>query len=517
MIKRFPILRLLALAVALTGAAFIVLSLVDHDGRAESGGGSRHGRPTHDAGRAQDALRARAHSPAPVTAEVSLGRLRPVGPRPAVVPRVLDRVLDVAAVGASPRAARAGSRPHPRPRRPAPGAAHRRRLGRPYVLGPPLPADAAVGVRARTVLGPLRRVARAPGPVASDSRPQSRHGILAEGGALGGAARHDLPRRSIIGFEIGNEPDIYDRWSWVQQLGHPQAGTPFLPRRLSAARYLADFRAYAHALVRVAPRIPLVGPALANPQTNFNWLAGLITGAHPGLGLVSAHRYPYSACVRRTAPRVSVDCEGPERERDGGSRADGHPVRSARRALRFAVPSHRDQLRDVRRRARDQRHVRHRPVGTGRTVRTDEGGRRRRERARPRVCGQRRLCPQAVRLPRPAAHVRPDPVHAHDRTRARRLVPLRLRIAPSLDLKAWGVRLRNGRLHVLLLDKGPRPVSVRLRLPGRGDAWVQRLDGAVGAGRVRGHARRPASRRGQVAGSAVASASSSPRPAAPTR
>jgi hypothetical protein len=56
-----------------------------------------------------------------------------------------------------------------------------------------------------------------------------------------------------------------------------------------------------------------------------------------------------------------------------------------------------------------------------------------------------------------------------------RLVPLNLHTSSAVNLKAWGVRLRGGGLHVLLLDKGVRPLSVRLALPGRGVASVQRL------------------------------------------
>jgi hypothetical protein len=55
------------------------------------------------------------------------------------------------------------------------------------------------------------------------------------------------------------------------------------------------------------------------------------------------------------------------------------------------------------------------------------------------------------------------------------LVPLHLAARASLQLKAWGVRVRGGGLHVLLIDKGRQPVNVSLRVPGRGAATVQRL------------------------------------------
>ena len=42
--------------------------------------------------------------------------------------------------------------------------------------------------------------------------------------------------------------------------------------------------------------MPLVGPVVANPDPP-EWISSLLSAPHPGLGAVSAHRYPYSACV----------------------------------------------------------------------------------------------------------------------------------------------------------------------------------------------------------------------------
>jgi hypothetical protein len=55
------------------------------------------------------------------------------------------------------------------------------------------------------------------------------------------------------------------------------------------------------------------------------------------------------------------------------------------------------------------------------------------------------------------------------------LVPLDLHAQSSLHLKAWAVRSGTGQLHVLLIDKGPKPVRVRLRIPAQGRAMVERL------------------------------------------
>jgi hypothetical protein len=477
MLKRFPIPRLLALAVALIAAAFTVLSHVDHDGRAQIGGSSSRRStsiPTPTRAGHRTLRRAPTQVPAPAAAEVSLATSAPsvrVPPSflgfsteywtlPLWEPHraLLERALALIHVpGDQRQVLRIGgdSADHtfwdPRFRRMPPWA---------FRVGPSWVHFAASLVRRdrlRLILD-LNLVTGSSPKAASWAR----------------VARHDLPRRSIIGFEIGNEPDIYDRWSWVQQLGHPQTGMPFLPRRLSAARYLADFRAYAHALVRVAPRIPLVGPALANPQTNFNWLAGLITGAHPGLGLVSAHRYPYSACVRHTAraypsiAKVLSDnaTAGLARtvipsvqlaERSGlpfrlteinSVTCGGVPGISDTFATALWAP---DALFELMKAGVDGANVHVRAYAFNAAFALKQSG----FHARPLLYGlilfTRTIGPGA------------------------RLVPLHLRTPSTHNLKAWGVRLRNGRLHVLLLDKGPRPVSVRLNLRAGGTASVERL------------------------------------------
>jgi Glycosyl hydrolase family 79 C-terminal beta domain len=56
-----------------------------------------------------------------------------------------------------------------------------------------------------------------------------------------------------------------------------------------------------------------------------------------------------------------------------------------------------------------------------------------------------------------------------------RLVPVHLAAPAALHLKAWAVRIDGGLVHILLIDKGPRPARLRLRLPLTGAATVQRL------------------------------------------
>ncbi len=55
-----------------------------------------------------------------------------------------------------------------------------------------------------------------------------------------------------------------------------------------------------------------------------------------------------------------------------------------------------------------------------------------------------------------------------------RLLPARVRYAPA-SVKAWVVSIAHGRIHALLINKGPRARQVSLDLPARGPATVQRL------------------------------------------
>jgi hypothetical protein len=113
-------------------------------------------------------------------------------------------------------------------------------------------------------------------------------------------AEAKLPRRSIVAFEIGNEPDIYSRSSWQRAV--IGGGSKPLPRTVTARSYAYAFASYARALMRAAPGVPLLAPALANPQKHAPWVTELLNKPHPGLGGVTVHRYPLSACSRPGSP-----------------------------------------------------------------------------------------------------------------------------------------------------------------------------------------------------------------------
>ena len=288
------------------------------------------------------------------------------------------------------------------------------------------------------------------------------------------AAQRNLPRHTIAGLEVGNEPDIYSRQFWQAIVSSRVPGEPALPATLSAAGYVRDFRAYAQALERVAPDVPLIGPAVANPIRDRGWVSKLIYGARTDLGAVSAHRYPYSACVRPsssaypTIPRLLS-----ERASAGIAQSLAPVIALAHRA---GLPFRLTELNSV-------------------------------------TCGGRPGVSDAfaTALWAPDAlfellHAGVDGVNVHVRADtvngAFAFGPTGLVARPLLyglimfvralgqdpelvgrtvygghgvDLKVWASRTAGRVLRVLLIDKSNRAVRVGLRLPGSGAATVQRL------------------------------------------
>ena len=288
------------------------------------------------------------------------------------------------------------------------------------------------------------------------------------------AAEDQLPRRSIIGFEIGNEPDVYDRDVWAYRLGDATFDEGLLPRAITARSYVDEYDAYARALATAAPRVPLLGPALSSPRRNVDWISTLLGHAHPRLGEISVHKYPYTACARPggpafpTVPKLlsnaaSAGVAQTIRPAVAIGRLAGYQVRltelnsvgcggvagvSNTFATALWAP---DTLFALARAgvAGVELHVRLYSINA--PFRFYGGG----VLARPLLYGlilfDRMLGPDS------------------------RLVPVALRSAASLDLKAWAVRVSHDTLNVLLIDKGPRSVAVRLRLPTTRTARVQRL------------------------------------------
>jgi hypothetical protein len=288
------------------------------------------------------------------------------------------------------------------------------------------------------------------------------------------AAEAQLPHRSIIGFEIGNEPDIYSRWFWITRMARTGRDTGTLPRALAAADYNRDFRAYARLLSRIAPHVPLLGPALANPSRHLSWISTLIRRARDDLGIVTAHRYPYSACVSPiSAAYPTIARVLSEKASAGMARSLAPAVALAHRA---GLPFRLTELNSV---------TCHGLAGVSNTFATAL------------------WAPDALfELLR--AGVGGVNVHVHTNTinaaftlnpsglsarpllyglitfrrmlgAGAALLPLHLSTPRSPHLKVWAVRVAGGRVHVLVIDKGASPVTLDVRGAGQGPATVARL------------------------------------------
>ncbi len=287
------------------------------------------------------------------------------------------------------------------------------------------------------------------------------------------AAEAALPSESIVGFEIGNEADIYSPAAW-RKITAGGSGSTALPKRMTASGYASSYRAYAKQLLAMDHGVPLLGPALSNPASHLSWISDLLAGPHPGLRAITVHRYPLSACSRpgaKTFPTIA---------RVLGESATAGMARTIRGAVRAA------------RRARL-------PVRLTEINSVTCGGRR----------GVSNTFATALWAPDAlfellkagassvAVHVRADAINmAFSLTRhglvanpllyglalfARtlgpnsQLLPLTLHARPPLRLKAWAVRVGANVLHVLLIDKTTRAVRVSLRLPATGPVIAQQL------------------------------------------
>jgi hypothetical protein len=281
-----------------------------------------------------------------------------------------------------------------------------------------------------------------------------------------------LPHGSVTALEIGNEPDIYDRAAWRRITAG--RGAPHLPARVTAVGYARAFAAYARALARVAPGMPLLAPALAEPQKNFGWVSRLLHSPHPGLMGITAHRYPYSACARPGAPTFPTVPRVLSENATAGM---------GRTALKVEHISDRAGL----------------PLWLTEINSVTCGGTRGVSDTFATALWAPDALLELVRAGAESAsvHVRADAINmAFSLTRhgliahplfygmvlfartlgpGARLVPVHLTAPGALHLKAWAVRVDGGIIHVLLIDKGPRPARIRLNLPLAGPATIERL------------------------------------------
>jgi hypothetical protein len=289
------------------------------------------------------------------------------------------------------------------------------------------------------------------------------------------AAETSLPRGSIVGFEVGNEPDLYTHAYWTTMIARSPLDARPLPVELTPDSYVDDFYAYARVLGEGAPDIPLIGPAVAHPKLSLKWIKTLIAYERPELGTVSAHLYPYSACVKHpssssyptVARLLSWQAVGALAKDVAGAVKVAHDAGLNLRltelnsvtcggkagvsntfATALWAP---DALFTLMRAGVDgvNLHVRYYAINA------------------PFYLTRRGL------TPRPLLYGLI--MFARTLGADARLVRLQISHPRSLNLSAWAVRVRGDMLHVLLIDKSNRPVRVDLHLPATGPATVQRL------------------------------------------
>ncbi len=291
---------------------------------------------------------------------------------------------------------------------------------------------------------------------------------------LAAEAERALPRGSIVGFEVGNEPDLYEHQSFLADASRSGDPAATAALQMTPSGYVQDYAADAQLLAGVAPDVRLAGPAVGFPRRDLNWLATLARGPHPRLGLLSAHLYPYNACALPSSSQY------PTIARLLSSGATSRLPRLLAGAVRVAraagLPLRLTELNSV-------------------------------------SCGGRPGVSDAfaTALWAPDAlfevlrtgvagvnvHVRPDKTNgafgitgrgliarpllyglilfARTLGRDARLLPVRVAGTRGNGVKVWAVRVSGDRLHVLVINKSQRAVTVQLAVPTARAASVQRL------------------------------------------
>jgi len=102
-------------------------------------------------------------------------------------------------------------------------------------------------------------------------------------------------RQSIEALEPGNEPELYDSWTYYRAGNRKYTGRPHGYGVFSFARDFGRIRA-------AMPPAPLAGPAVGS-VTWFHYLGDFL-GAQPHVHLVTLHRYPLQLCfIARDMPQ----------------------------------------------------------------------------------------------------------------------------------------------------------------------------------------------------------------------
>jgi hypothetical protein len=287
-------------------------------------------------------------------------------------------------------------------------------------------------------------------------------------------AETQMPRGSIIGLEVGNEPDLYDRAFWMFAANGERFTGRTLPPDITAQTYAQTYLAFARQLTKAAPDVPLLAPALANPGADISWISTLLASPHPGLGEITGHRYPYSACALPGSPVY------PTIDRLLSEQATVGMADSVRPAVQLAhhagLPFRLTEFNSI---------TCGGLTGISNTFATSlwapdaafelfkAGANGINLHARVFAIND------PFTFDGPGLHARPLLygliLFARTLGPHSRLVTSQLRTGSSIRLKAWVVRVGKDTLHVLLINKGAAAASTQLRLPATGPATVQRL------------------------------------------
>lgn len=293
--------------------------------------------------------------------------------------------------------------------------------------------------------------------------------------AFASAAVQSFPPRRLAALSIGNEPDLYQNEPGLrrERIASTAPSTPAdWPDGYSPADYRRDYRAYAQALSRAAPGVPIGAPEVANSR--LKWVRGLTTLGGLSPRFITVHRYGGSTCFPATSPFYPT-IQSLLRDHDGVGLASGfHGV------LDFA------QARDLRVRVTEFNSV---SCGGKQGVSNSfasalfvldamfemihAGVDSVTLHIRPHLldspfefsAGGMEALPELYGLATFAQMIRSGA----------RLVGTRLKASRALNLKVWAVKSRAG-LTVLLINKGPLAASSRVATgPATGPAQLGRL------------------------------------------
>jgi hypothetical protein len=114
------------------------------------------------------------------------------------------------------------------------------------------------------------------------------------------SARSTLPRRSLSAFEVGDEPDLYSR-GLVGTTQAEHGGPNEWAFTFSPSDYDTLFAKYAVAVRQVFPGANMAGPSVTS--ASYSWPTSLINSQPQALSLVTVHSYPrFDGCPRPGDP-----------------------------------------------------------------------------------------------------------------------------------------------------------------------------------------------------------------------